>query len=58
MVYGCILVAFGASAVAFSMAEMASMYEKTVICNWSLRHSYRLETQLSVRSIDGLPISQ
>jgi choline transport protein len=28
MVYGCILVAFGATAVAFSMAEMASMYTK------------------------------
>jgi choline transport protein len=38
MVYGCILVAFGASAVAFSMAEMASMYAKTVFHNWPFRH--------------------
>jgi hypothetical protein len=28
MVYGCIFVGFGGSAVAFSMAEMASMYAK------------------------------
>src|SRR5215472_9256711 len=32
MVYGCILVSFGGSAVAFSLAEMASMYVEPFAC--------------------------
>lgn len=31
MFYGCIFVAFGGTAVAFSMAEMASMYAMSAI---------------------------